>query len=156
MPGCPLIGSEGERGGWASERNGWRRWCAIMVMKAAILEGDQPRWWWGVMRRGCSSRYGSGSGTHAREAAVATVGPGRKTIGQGPRVSRAPPRASREVKAQWGEEERVSRRPMPRRLGQKPELGPIREIKPFRILFGTQIFSKLLKFIQGNIERILT
>jgi hypothetical protein len=91
MPGCPLIGSEGERGGWASERNGWRRWCAIMVMKAAILEGDQPRWWWGVMRRGCSSRYGSGSGTHAREAAVATVGPGRKTIGQGPRVSRAPP-----------------------------------------------------------------
>jgi hypothetical protein len=32
---------------------------------------------------------------------------------------------------QWGEGERVGRRPRPRRLGQKPELGPIEEIKPF-------------------------
>jgi hypothetical protein len=28
------------------------------------------------------------------------------------------------------------------RLGQKPELGPIQEIKHFQILFGIQIFSK--------------
>jgi hypothetical protein len=26
----PFIGLEGERGGWASEGNGWQRWCAIM------------------------------------------------------------------------------------------------------------------------------
>jgi hypothetical protein len=29
------------------------------------------------------------------------------------------------------------------RLGQKPELGPIQVIKPFRILFEFQIFGKL-------------
>jgi hypothetical protein len=39
--GRPFIGSERERGGRASERNGRRRWCAILVMKVAILEGDQ-------------------------------------------------------------------------------------------------------------------
>jgi hypothetical protein len=40
MPGRPFIGSEGERGGWASERNGRRWWCAIMAMKVVVSEGD--------------------------------------------------------------------------------------------------------------------
>jgi hypothetical protein len=50
MPGHPFIRSEGERGGWAAEGNGRQRWFAIMVVEAAILGEDQPRWWWGVMR----------------------------------------------------------------------------------------------------------
>jgi hypothetical protein len=41
MPGRLFIGSKGERDGRASERNGWQRWCAIMAMKAAVLEGDR-------------------------------------------------------------------------------------------------------------------
>jgi hypothetical protein len=41
MSWCPFIGSEGERGGRASEMNGRRRWCTIMVMKAAVSEGDR-------------------------------------------------------------------------------------------------------------------
>jgi hypothetical protein len=44
--------------------------------------------------------------------------------------------AGREAEAQWGEGERAGQRPWPRGLGQKPELGPIQEVKPFRILFG--------------------
>jgi hypothetical protein len=39
--GRPFIGSKRERGGRASERNGRRRWCAILAMKVAILEEDQ-------------------------------------------------------------------------------------------------------------------
>jgi hypothetical protein len=58
--------------------------------------------------------------------------------------------------AQWGEGERVGRRPRPMRLGRKPELGPIEEIKPFRILFEIQIFGKIWKFVQGDLEWILT
>jgi hypothetical protein len=52
--------------------------------------------------------------------------------------------------------ERAGRRPSPRRLGRKPELGSIQEIKPFRILFEIQIFGKLWKFAQGDLEGILT
>jgi hypothetical protein len=37
MLGSPFIGSEGERGGQAAERNRRRRWCAIMALKAAIF-----------------------------------------------------------------------------------------------------------------------
>jgi hypothetical protein len=40
--GRPFIGLKGERGGQASERNGQWRWCTIMVMKAAVPEGDRP------------------------------------------------------------------------------------------------------------------
>jgi hypothetical protein len=50
MLGRPFVGSEGQRGDRASEGNGRWRWCAIMVMEAAVLGGDRPRWWWGVMR----------------------------------------------------------------------------------------------------------
>jgi hypothetical protein len=66
MPGHPFIGSEGERGGWASERNGQRRWRVIMVMKAAIFEGDRPEWLWGVTRGVCFGHYGSRSGARRR------------------------------------------------------------------------------------------
>jgi hypothetical protein len=52
--GSPFIGSEGERGDRASEGNGWRQWCGIMVMEAAISGGDQSGWWWGVMKGGCA------------------------------------------------------------------------------------------------------
>jgi hypothetical protein len=40
--------------------------------------------------------------------------------------------------------------------GPKPKLGPIQEIKPFQILFGIQIFGKVWKFAQGDLEGILT
>jgi hypothetical protein len=43
MPGCSFIGSNGEWGDQASERNGRRRWCTIMAMKAAVSEGDRAR-----------------------------------------------------------------------------------------------------------------
>jgi hypothetical protein len=49
MLGHPFIGSEGERGGRASERNRRQWWCAIMAMKVAVSKGDRPGWWWGVM-----------------------------------------------------------------------------------------------------------
>jgi hypothetical protein len=54
-------------------------------------------------------------------------------------------RAGQEAKAQeeWGEGEWAGRRPRPRQLGRKPELGQIQEIKPFQILFEIQIFGKL-------------
>jgi hypothetical protein len=69
MPGHPFIGLEGERGGRVSESNERRRWCAIMVMEAAVSEGDQSGWWWGVTRgRGCSGHYGSRSGAGRRRA----------------------------------------------------------------------------------------
>jgi hypothetical protein len=66
--------------------------------------------------------------------------------------------AGREAKAQeeWGEWAGRRPRPKPRRLGQKPELVPIQEIKHFRILFEIQIFGKLWKFAQGDFEGILT
>jgi hypothetical protein len=32
----------------------------------------------------------------------------------------------------------------------------VKEIKSFRILFGIWIFGKFLKFVQGDLERILT
>jgi hypothetical protein len=41
IPGRPFIGSEGERGGRASEGNGQRQWCAIMVVEVDILGGDR-------------------------------------------------------------------------------------------------------------------
>jgi hypothetical protein len=47
-------------------------------------------------------------------------------------------------------------RPRPKRNGGKPKLGPIQEIKPFRILFGIQIFIKVWKFAHGDLEGILT
>jgi hypothetical protein len=40
--------------------------------------------------------------------------------------------------------------------GPKPEPDPIQEIEPFRILFGIQIFGKVWKFAQGDLEGILT
>jgi hypothetical protein len=40
--------------------------------------------------------------------------------------------------------------------GPKPKLGPIQEIKPFQILFGIQIFGKVWKSAQGDLEGILT
>jgi hypothetical protein len=40
--------------------------------------------------------------------------------------------------------------------GPKPEPGPIQEIKHFQILFGIQIFGKVWKFAQGDLEGILT
>jgi hypothetical protein len=42
MPRHPFIGSDGKRGGWASEGNERWQWFAIMVVEAAILGGDQP------------------------------------------------------------------------------------------------------------------
>jgi hypothetical protein len=59
MSGCPFIGSEGERGGWASEGNGWCRWCTIMVVEAAVSGGDRPGWSWGVMRGGAPAVTGA-------------------------------------------------------------------------------------------------
>jgi hypothetical protein len=52
--------------------------------------------------------------------------------------------------------ERADRKPRLRRLGQKPELGPIQEIKYFQILFKIRIFSNIWKFAQGDLEEILT
>jgi hypothetical protein len=77
MPGHPFIGSEGERGGRVSERNERRRWCAIMAMKVAVLEGDQP-----------GSDEGGG-GAPAFMGVEEAFGLGRKAPGQVPRVSRA-------------------------------------------------------------------
>jgi hypothetical protein len=89
----PFIGSEGERGGRASEGNGRRRWGTIMVVEATISRGDRPGWWGGDEGGGCSSCYESGWGAerrqaHAREMAVvaAAVGLGRKTTARGPHV----------------------------------------------------------------------
>jgi hypothetical protein len=93
MPGHPFIGSERDRGCRASEGNEWRRWCAIMVVEAAILGGDQPGLWWGVMRGGAPAVTGAErapvGGVRACEAAAApvSIGPGRKTIGRGPCVN---------------------------------------------------------------------
>jgi hypothetical protein len=39
--GSPFIGSEGEWGGWASQRIGRRHWCAIMALKVAVLEWNR-------------------------------------------------------------------------------------------------------------------
>jgi hypothetical protein len=92
MLGRPFIGSEGEQGGRAPERNGQWQWCAIMVMKAAVSEGDQPSWWWGVMRGGPPTVTGAeavpGGNVCAREVAAAVVGLGSKMTGRGPPVSR--------------------------------------------------------------------
>jgi hypothetical protein len=85
MPGLPFIGSEGDRGGRASERNGRRRWCAIMAMKAVVSEGDQPRSDEGV----CSDHYKSGRGRgtgkrqRARESVTAAWPSGRRRKGKG-------------------------------------------------------------------------
>jgi hypothetical protein len=56
-------------------------------MKAAVSKGNQPWWWWGVMRSRCSGCYGSGGGVRARATAAAAVGPGRKMNGRGPHIS---------------------------------------------------------------------
>jgi hypothetical protein len=107
MPGRPFIGSEVEQGGRALERNGRSRWCAIMAMKVAVLEGD---------------RAGSDEGV----CAPAVTGGGSAHTSQ-----------------RRGRGEQAGRRPRPRRMGRKPELGPIKEIKLFLILFEIQIFGKL-------------
>jgi hypothetical protein len=39
--GAPFYRVGGGAGSRASERNGRRRWCTIMVMNAAVLEGDR-------------------------------------------------------------------------------------------------------------------
>jgi hypothetical protein len=80
----PFIGSEGEWGGQTSEGNGWQRWCAIMVVEAAVPGGDQPggggEWWGAGVLRPLQERNG------CREVAAAAVSSGRKTTGWGLRV----------------------------------------------------------------------
>jgi hypothetical protein len=118
-----------------------------MVMKVAILEGDRPRsdegggglqpfWEWkGEGRREAVAR------ARADSDGVVAVRPeeehkgGRACASVREREGGGLGRAGREAKAQeeWGE--RADRRPRPRWLGRKPELGPIQEIKPFQILF---------------------
>jgi hypothetical protein len=71
-------------------------------MKAAVSEGNQPGWWWGLMRSRCSGHYGSGGGVRARETAVAAVSLGRKMTRRGPHVSEGG-----EGKARW-----AGRRPL--------------------------------------------
>jgi hypothetical protein len=36
---APFYRVGGERGGWATEGNGWRRWCTMMVVEAPFQEG---------------------------------------------------------------------------------------------------------------------
>jgi hypothetical protein len=89
MSGRPFIGLEDERGGRATEGNGRRRWCSIMVVEATVSGGDRPRRW-GVTRR-CSGRFRSGRGsvrrrgTCAHEATVAAARPGEDDDRRGPR-----------------------------------------------------------------------
>jgi hypothetical protein len=52
MLGHPFIGSEEDRGGWASEGNMRWRWCTIMLVEVVVSGGDRPGWRWGVMRGG--------------------------------------------------------------------------------------------------------
>jgi hypothetical protein len=49
-PGSHFIGSEGERGGRASEWNGRRWWCTIMVLKEAVFGVELVGEWWGGER----------------------------------------------------------------------------------------------------------
>jgi hypothetical protein len=111
MSWCPFIGLEGERGGRASEMNGGRRWCTIMVMKAAVSEGDRA----GSDEGGeCSGHYGSGRGRGAgrwqrtcETAAAASwlSGRRRKMKGWGPRVSEGEGRAGPSQLGGQGQEE---------------------------------------------------
>jgi hypothetical protein len=195
MPGHPFIWSEGERGGQALERNGWWRWCAIMVMKAAVSEGDRPGWWWGVTRGGGVLRplwgrkrrmeaacahvrrwqrwsaqggrrpggahmsAGSGEGQRRREVRRLPLPTKEAASGQGTTDSwPAGLRGQAERPRPSGERESepVGKKGSGPRLGRKPELGPIQGIKPFRILFEIQIFGKIWKFVQGDLEWILT
>jgi hypothetical protein len=100
-----------------------------MAMKEAFSEGDRLG---SDEGGGCFGRYWSGRG-----GAHASV---RERDGLG--------RAGWEAKVQgqWGEQ--AGRRLRPRRLGRKPELGPIQEIKPFQILFEIQFFANL-----GNLHK---
>jgi hypothetical protein len=159
MPGCLFIGSKGERDGRASERNGWQRWCSIMAMKAAISEGDRAvsneGEWNALAVMGVEGR-GAPRGSSARVSwrrwrRGRAAGGGRRrggahsSVRERERERDGLGRADRETKAQeeWGVEERAGRRPRPRRLGRKPKLGTIQEIKPFQILFEIWIFGKL-------------
>jgi hypothetical protein len=50
--GAPFYRVGGGAGGWAMKGIGRRRWCAIMVVEAAVSGGDRPGLWWEVMRGG--------------------------------------------------------------------------------------------------------
>jgi hypothetical protein len=39
---CPFKGLEGDRGGQVMEGNGRQRWCAMMVVEAAVSGRDRP------------------------------------------------------------------------------------------------------------------
>jgi hypothetical protein len=57
-------------------------------------------------------------------------------------------RADREAKAKRSGGKQASRRPRPRRLGQKPELGPIQEIKLFEFYLKFRILANF-----GNLHK---
>jgi hypothetical protein len=71
-------------------------------MKAPISEGNRPGWWWGVIRRRCSGRYGSGGSTgggvrqRGREGKARWAS--RRPLGWLPG---GPPRGSGEVGRGW-------------------------------------------------------
>jgi hypothetical protein len=97
MPGRPFIGSEGERGGQASERNRRRRLCITMAMKTTVLKGIGR----GVMRGGALAIMGAEGGrapggSSAREPSAAASwlsSRRRKMKGWDPRVSEGEGRA---------------------------------------------------------------
>jgi hypothetical protein len=92
MPGHPFIGLEGERGSRATKGNGRRWWCTMMVVEAAVLGGDRPGRWWGVMRGGVLRSFWEQKGgagrwhARARESAVAALAirPGEEDDRAGP------------------------------------------------------------------------
>jgi hypothetical protein len=95
MSGWPFIGLERELGGRVMEGNGRWRWCAMMVVEAAVSGGDRPGRWWGVVRGGVLrpfQEHKRGGGrwcvrVHARRRwRRQQFGQGRKTIGRGLRV----------------------------------------------------------------------
>jgi hypothetical protein len=83
----------------------------------------------------------------------------RKTKGWGSRVSEGEGRAGPSQPGGQGPKGVGRRAGRPKAKAQaaglKPEPCPIQEIKPFQNLFGIQIFGKVLKFAQGDLEGIL-
>jgi hypothetical protein len=138
MPTHPFIGLEGERGGQASERNGRRMWCAIMVMKAAVSVGN----WVGSDEGGSAlaimgaERGGAPGGGSARASRRCR----RRGRAAGGGRRRGGAHASMRERDGLG---RAGWLAKAQAAGPKSELGPSQEIKPFRILFKIQIFSKL-------------
>jgi hypothetical protein len=65
-------------GKWGQDVRGERAAAVVRHkgMKAAVLEGNRPGWWWGVMRSRCSDRYVSGGDAGRRRARTRDCGSG--------------------------------------------------------------------------------